>query len=356
MSKPGDVSIPAEIWPDVCSILGRFCHVGKTGLSHAPDSLYLNQGQLKKANSELLRWMAQIGLLVALERRGEIYAFRLSDEWQEWALAEGESGEHELPPPIDPQQLQAAIAHYGPMGLRTLSHIALGDSHALDQRLDLVAGLPDIWVQPDAQVKGANLVRVAGLQASSPWGMYPNHWKRPGLFLWEWEIDQLKLLSMGQRLALIENPYPFWELMEKWAGQNVTLVCLHGETLGGHAIAGTALGRFLTLACAYTPGIETIIWRDPDPSGLVIACNAYRFVEELGAKPRFWMMGGDTLDRIEEIVLAERKLQSLSDKDRAMLEATVHPDLTPLHTAMRAREAKGEQEALVCLYERIGWL
>ncbi|HNT73505.1 MAG TPA: DUF2399 domain-containing protein [Anaerolineae bacterium] len=257
----------------------------------------------------------------------------------------------------DQARCRAAVAAYGPLGLRTLAHLAFGDSHRLDNwrsltqeqlvnRLGLERG--DCWVQADAADRDTgNIVRVGGYLT----GYYPGatlgpRWIPPGYYLWPWDVECLQLTSVGERLLLVENPYPMWELLRRWQGQSITLVCLHGET---HFERGesSALGNFLHIVFSANPGLVTWIWCDPDPAGLRIAQNAYQWVEDLGGTPAYRQMDETVLDRLTALVLAEQKLRPLDMQQRQqLLEMRVAPDLEALRHAMLQHGAVGEQEAL----------
>jgi len=254
------------------------------------------------------------------------------------------------------EKLEKTIIRYGGMGLRTAAHLGFGDSHYFDGRqLPTTCG-GRLWVQADAKVEGVNLVRAAGkLVLETPSASFRSTWERPGHYLWEWDIAHCdpKSIEVGRKLVLIENPYPYWELLPFCSDAPVTFVCLHGETLWDHETTlGQALGLFLQKIYQAAPGLETWIWCDPDPSGLLIASNAYRLAQALGGAPRFWMMDGDILARIELLVLGQPKLKPLTEKDAQLLSSSfIHTELQPLAGEMRSRGLKGEQEGLI----RDGW-
>ncbi len=260
------------------------------------------------------------------------------------------TGQTQAKPQLDQNCIRKAIERYGPLGLRTAAHLAFGNSHALDG-ID-VPDIPGLWIQPDARVAGASLVRVGGQFAlRSPTRQWETTWERPGHFLWEWEVTASipDTLKIGQRLLLIENPYPMWELLSRLKNEDVTLVCLHGETLRSADLSeGNAIRAFLSLVFHRFPSISTEIWCDPDPAGLFIAANASQLVKNLGGKPSFLKMDHRTFDEIEQLSLAERKLRALTPEDQSLLNRFSLPiPLQILAQQMRSKGIKGEQEGLV---------
>jgi len=250
------------------------------------------------------------------------------------------------------EKLEKTIIRYGDMGLRTAAHLGFGDSHYFDGRQPSTNCGGRLWAQADAKVEGANLVRVAGkLALETPSVSFRSTWERPGHYLWEWDIARCdpKHLEVGRKLVLIENPYPYWELLPFCSDAPITFVCLHGETLWDHETnLGKALGLFLQKVYQAEPGLETWIWCDPDPAGLLIASNAYRLAQSLGGAPRFWMMEEDILTRLELLVLVQPKLKSITEKDAQLLTSSaIHTDLQPLAFEIRERGLKGEQEGLI---------
>ena len=247
--------------------------------------------------------------------------------------------------------VQVAFERYGILGLKTLSQIAFGDSKQLTANTLIASDIsPDTyWVQPDAVTIGASVVRVGGLvQLSGSTASYLPRWELPGHYLWDWEIANLTVETIGNCLYLIENPYPMWELMRRFANLPIAFACVHGETqfeLGDES----ALAICLKKIYAHSPGLETFIWCDPDPAGLNIANNAYALVEALGGKPRFWLMNGDVLGYIESMVIAEQRLKTLDEPRRHMLEKLkLNQELESLRQVILTKGAYGEQEALVC--------
>lgn len=247
--------------------------------------------------------------------------------------------------------IQVAYERYGVLGLKTLSHIAFGDSKQLITSALSASGVsPDnYWVQSDAVTIGASVVRVGGqihLRGSTT--NYLPRWELPGHYLWDWEIANLTVETVGNRLYLIENPYPMWELMRRFAHLRIAFACVHGETQFELADE-SALAICLKKIYAHSPGLETLIWCDPDPAGLKIANNAYALVEALGGKPQFWLMNGDILGHIERVLIAEQRLKILDEPRRHMLEKlTLNQELESLRQAILTKGAYGEQEALVC--------
>lgn len=250
------------------------------------------------------------------------------------------------------ENLEMVIAQYGSLGQRTVAHLGFGDSHYFDGRQRNANNNEHFWVQADAKVEGANLVRVAGeLTFETPAASFHTTWERPGHYLWEWDIARCNIdnLKVGKKLILIENPYPFLELLSICQNLPITLVCLHGETLWDHQTKlDHTLAIFLQKVYKSAPGLDTMIWCDPDPSGLLIASNAHKLVQTLGGSPRFWMMDGDILSRIDELVLAQVKLKPISEKDIQVLRSSaVNVELRALADEIKLRGLKGEQEGLV---------
>lgn len=247
--------------------------------------------------------------------------------------------------------VQAARERYGTLGLKTLSQIVTGDSKRLSESLLTGAGIDKnaYWVQPDAITVGASVVRIAGrVELRGPAVEIHPTWQPPGHYLWDWEIPSLTVEQVGERLLLIENPYPMWELMRRFPNAPVTLACIHGET---QFLAGqnSALALFLERVFTRFRNLETLIWCDPDPGGLQIAVNAYVLVKGLGGNPRFWQMDEQVLDRLEELVIAKDRLQTLDDERRVLLaQMELGAELEPLRQTILARGMYGEQEALVC--------
>jgi hypothetical protein len=250
------------------------------------------------------------------------------------------------------ENLEMVIAQYGSLGQRTVAHLGFGDSHYFDGRQLNTNNNERFWVQADAKVEGANLVRVAGeLTLETPAASFRTTWERPGHYLWEWDIARcfVDSLKVGKKLLLIENPYPYWELLSICQNSSITLACLHGETLWDHQTKlDHTLAIFLQKVYKSAPGLDTWIWCDPDPSGLLIASNAYKLVQTLGGSPRFWMMGADILSRIEALVLGQNKLKPATEKDmQLLLISTIHSELQPLANEIKSRGLKGEQEGLI---------
>jgi hypothetical protein len=202
-------------------------------------------------------------------------------------------------------------------------------------------------LQPDALVQGSNVVRLGGrLALTTEQARYGDVWLRPGHFLWDWEAEQVQVQAVGQRLLLIENSYPYWELLGRWAGEDVTLVCIHGETRHRTEL-GSALHDLLARIYAFAPGLPTYIWCDPDPGGLAIAANAYTAVNGLGGRADFWLMDEQALNHIENLVLAPEPLRPLTGRESIELAHRSLPAaLEPLRAALLRRNQKGEQEAL----------
>ncbi len=248
--------------------------------------------------------------------------------------------------------LERVVARYGSLGQRTAAHLGFGDSHYFDGcQLPTDCG-GRIWTQADAKVEGANLVRLAGeLTLETPSAVYCSTWDRPGHYIWEWELARClpDRLQVGQKLLLIENPYPYWELLTICRNSSLTLLCLHGETLREHeARLGQALTVCLQKIYQAAPRLETWIWCDPDPSGLLIASNAYKLASSLGGAPLFWRMEAGVLAEIEGLVFASPGLRPITEKDRQLLRASeIHPELQPLAREIQGRGLKGEQEGLV---------
>ncbi len=251
------------------------------------------------------------------------------------------------PLPIDWSILHRVTDKYGQLGLRTASQIAFGKSHRLDN-----INLPDslnLWQQPDPKIEGAGVIRLAGKMALKlPYAVFYDRWDIPGLYLWEWDIRNLDIQGIGKSLFLIENPYPMWELMRRWVRRNVTLICLHGfENVSRTSV----LASFLERVYLKFPHLNTQIWCDPDPQGLKIATYTHQLVSLLGGQGQFWLMDENIFESLENIILADTKLQHL-DRDTEDYQILgnldmLHPDLHPLANVLQKRNQKGEQEALV---------
>jgi hypothetical protein len=235
------------------------------------------------------------------------------------------------------------------MGKRTLSHLVFGDSHRLDA-IPLPEGFPG-WEISDVRIEGGNVVRMGGrFTIETPFASYHPCWTPPGLFLWDWQIAQIKMdaFEVGDSLLLIENPYPMWELMLRDKDQKTSYVCLHGETLRSKDCRiADALRSFLKIVLLCKPGLPVKIWSDPDPAGLIIASNAYSIVTDLGGCPEFHRMDPEVLDEISSSVLLKPGLKVLTETDQQLLSLRViHPFLSSLADKMKANMAKGEQEIM----------
>lgn len=251
--------------------------------------------------------------------------------------------------------IQEALQKYGPLGLRTISHLALGDSHRLDNVDVRKLGFDQIWVQPDVGVRGESVVRAAGrLSFSTNHSIYQDCWRLPGYVFWKWEIDSMKVdtLCVGSSLLLIENPYPYWELLKRWEGKDISLICLHGETRhGSNTESEAALQSLLAKIYSRYPLLKTGIWCDPDPGGLAIASHAYNLAKNLGGSPYFINMDRSVLRRIEELSSSSLPLQSLVTEDHeTLMKGDFNAQLEGLRKEITSRNQKGEQEGLVVTF------
>jgi hypothetical protein len=268
-----------------------------------------------------------------------------------------QAGKLRVPKKRSPRQIEqwraqaaVAVSRFGSLGLKTLSQIITGNTKTLlPSDLELLGLTPaQCWVQPDITVHGANLVRVAGdIELESATQTCRPRWDVPGHFIWDWNIDALRVECIGTRLILVENPYAMWELMRRFPNGSTAYLCLHGETHFESSLDST-LGRLLAKVYTHTPRLETWIWCDPDPAGLRIANHAHDLVQKLGGQSRFWQMDAGALDRLTRLILVSEHLRSVDEKPlRTFAELNLHPDLEPLRQAILQRRAGGEQEALV---------
>ena len=249
---------------------------------------------------------------------------------------------------LDWELVRKSLQRYGTMGLRTVSHIAFGSSHTLDTISLPLEFTNQVWTQPDAVPVGSDVIRVGGLlEFTSSSGRFTERWSRPGHFIWAWDIEDLEVETVGQKLLLIENPYPYWELIARLKGSPISLVCLHGETRH-HDAYQSALSNILAKIYKKHPDLDTYIWCDPDPGGIFIASNAAQLVKKLGGRAQFMNMGPEVFDELGEVLLSEKSVQPISQAEKDWLKRTdIHPDLQPLVRLMIEKEIKGEQEALV---------
>lgn len=248
---------------------------------------------------------------------------------------------------LDWELVEEAYQRYGMLGLRTMAHIAFGASHSLDT-ISLPSEFENkVWIQPDAIPVGSDVIRMGGqLEFTSPSGKFTERWSRPGHYVWDWDVEELQIEAVGQKLLLIENPYPYWELLTRLKNQPVSLICIHGETRH-HDAQQSALGKVLGYIYQKYPNLDTYIWCDPDPGGIFIAGNAFRLVRKMGGNAQFFKMGTDTFDQLGEVLLSEKSVQQISQTEKDWLNKTeFHPDLSPLAKLMLSKGIKGEQEAL----------
>ena len=243
--------------------------------------------------------------------------------------------------------VESAYQRYGRLGLRTMAHIAFGASHSLDTISIPPEFENKIWLQPDAISIGSDLIRVGGLlEFTSPSGKFTERWSRPGHYIWDWDIAELQIGAIGQKLLLVENPYPYWELFARLKDQSVSLICIHGETRHHHA-QQSALGKILGYIYQKYPNLDTYIWCDPDPGGVFIASNAARLVQKMGGRSQFFKMDPGVFDRLEEVLLSKKSTRPISQPEKDWLQSTeIHPDLLPLAKFMFADGLKEEQEGL----------
>ena len=199
------------------------------------------------------------------------------------------------------------------------------------------------------------LPRLGGnLSIQTPYTTYSIRWTPPGHFIWSWDIDEMipDSLSVGSKILVIENPYAYWHMLKHFAGQDWTLICLHGETRQPGFLGEDAdLHRILKLIVTRAPHAVFEIWCDPDPGGLVMATNAMDIIKNIGGKASFCMMDDKTLNRIESLVIADNKLLPLDENDVSILQiGPIHTDLLPLANEIKRRQQKGEQECLAMVY------
>ena len=248
---------------------------------------------------------------------------------------------------LDWTLIRKALQRYGSLGLRTAAHIAFGSSHSLDT-ISLPSEFQNqVWVQADAIPVGGDVIRVGGLlEFRSPSGQFIERWSRPGHYIWAWDVEELKIAKVGQKLILIENPYPYWELLARLKGLPISLICLHGETRHHEAVQ-SALGNVLGRIYEKHPNLDTYIWCDPDPGGVFIAGNAFKLVKKLGGNAQFLKMGIEAFDELHDVILSQELDHPISSTEKNWLKnIEIHPDLQPLANFMISKEIKGEQEGL----------
>ena len=248
---------------------------------------------------------------------------------------------------LDWSQVHEAVRRYGSLGLRTAAHIAFGSSHSLDT-ISLPSEFENkVWIQPDAIPVGSDVIRVGGLlEFISPSGKFTERWSRPGHYIWDWDVEDLQIEKIGHTLILVENPYPYWELLARLKGLPISLICIHGETRH-HDAAQSALGNVLARIYQKKPQLDTYIWCDPDPGGIFIADNAYRLVKKMGGNARFLKMGIEVIDELNGVLLSKESVRPISQPEKEwLIKMNVHPELLPLAKLMLSKEVKGEQEAL----------
>jgi hypothetical protein len=336
--------ITEKQFPDYCSPQSKNRTAFNTGLG-----LLSNAGVCRVVwESNASRFATQVQLLggreplLTLLRRHHPELLRL------------EKAEREIPH----GPIYQVLERYGPLGLRTASHLAFGDSHRLESIDITKMGIANLWAQPDVIVQGSSVVRIAGrFRLDGTTFTCKDTWTPPGHILWRWQLDEVGRASIttGSRLMLIENPYPYWELVKRWAGEDITFICLHGETRHGSIVeSDAALPVLLAKIFENAPGLSTGIWCDPDPGGLAIASHAYNLVKQSGGQPFFVGMVEETVEWIRAIVLSELPFLKLEEKERAELESSnYHPFLHKLRNWMLESGTKGEQEGLVILEEEI---
>lgn len=335
--------------PALHPLVDLFDKQGVKDWEYAPDSLRLTEGKLRTISPDVLEWAVKEGALIAIERNGKPFAYRISEGWQDWLLS---FVSHEEPSrTIDWAQIEKVHVRYGRLGLRIASQIAFGDSHYLDDTAVPIPYSEMVWAIPDAIPHGANIVRFGGkFCLSTPFSTFSERWIVPGHFLWSWDIASIitSSVSTADYILLVENPYAFWHLMNTLKGEEIGLICLHGETRRNSLLNEDAdLYRLLQAVITQGNQPQIFIWCDPDPGGLVMATNALEIITKLGGKASFLMMDKEALAWIEEISLSSQPLRSLTEKDQAILHTKhFHNDLNPLAQEMIRRNCKGEQECL----------
>jgi hypothetical protein len=335
--------------PVLIPLIDLFVKFGQKDWEYAPGCLRLTEGKVKKFPAEVLNWAIDEGLIIAIERNGTPFAYRISESWQDWLICHASSQVENMK--LDWSYLNRVYDRYGQLGLRVASHLAFGNSHALDNIV-----IPDpfrsmVWTYSDPIAKGASVVRAGGMiHIETPFTSHLPKWNVPGHYLWPWEVEtiQIEKFEVGQRILLIENPYVYWHILQKITDKDTLLVCLHGETRQpGLLREDASLNYFLRCIVNRNPNAVIQIWCDPDPGGLVMASNAYETIQKLGGNSTFLMMNSNTLEMIEELVVFPSKLQPLDDSDLQTLKsAQLHPDLQGLALEITRRGLKGEQEGL----------
>ena len=158
LTTPSDAIIPSI--PSILSLINLFANLGQADWEYAPSSLRLTESKVRKIPSEILNWAVNEGLIIAIERKGAVIAYRINDAWQDWMLQYATPKDLELS--IDWSKLDTVFEKYGRLGLRIAAQLAFGNSHALDS-----LKIPDpykekVWIWRDAVLSGANVVRVGG--------------------------------------------------------------------------------------------------------------------------------------------------------------------------------------------------
>ena len=352
LTTPSDAIIPSI--PSILSLINLFANLGQADWEYAPSSLRLTESKVRKIPSEILNWAVNEGLIIAIERKGAVIAYRINDAWQDWMLQYATPKDLELS--IDWSKLDTVFEKYGRLGLRIAAQLAFGNSHALDS-----LKIPDpykekVWIWRDAVLSGANVVRVGGhISIQTPYVTYSDRWTPPGHFIWSWDIAEMfpDKLSIGNRILVVENPYAYWHMLKHFSGQGWTFICLHGETRQPRFLSEDAdLHRLFQLIINRYPVSMFEIWCDPDPGGLVMATNALNMIQELGGKASFCMMDGKALNKIETLVISENRLLPLDDNDISILKSgPIHQDLMPLSHEIEKRQKKGEQECLALVFQ-----
>ena len=349
----GRFSVPSDsVLPSLQALLpliDLFSRYAKADAEYAPGCLRLTTGKLQKFPIDVLEWAVQEGIVVSVERQGKPCAYRLSATWQPWLLER--CSVYQKSKAVDWSRIDAVYGRYSQLGLRIAAQIAYGNTHYLDGLQIPSEYQEKVWAFPDAIVRGANVVRVGGrFMMDTLWTSCRERWSLPGHYLWSWEIEATEpyQVQSASQVLLIENPYAFWQMMKTFAGQDYALICLHGESRQpGFLSEDAALYQLFQKLLGQPHPPSFSIWCDPDPGGLVMATNANQIIRALGGQSSFFMMQPDCLDRLESIVMAERRLLPITVEDEQILSTNaIHPNLHPLADVIRQRARKGEQEAL----------
>jgi hypothetical protein len=352
LTNPSDEMLSSL--PNLLPLIDLFNRQGEEGWEYAPGSRRLTGGKVQKISNDILEWAVGEGLIVRIERNGKAIAYRTSEAWHSWLLEHASPLNYE--PALDWSKLELVFQKYGRLGLRIAAQLAFGNSHALDAITIPIEYKDNLIFWRDAIPSGANIIRVGGrVSFKTPYATFSERWAPPGHFIWSWDISELlpETLKVASKILVVENPYAYWHMLTHLAGQDWTLICLHGETRQSGLMNEDAdLFRLVQLMVKSVLQPEFKIWCDPDPGGVVMATNMRSVIERAGGRATFCMMDECVLDKIESISLADEKLLVMNEIDNRILHSgPIHKDLTPLSFEMGRRQKKGEQECLALVFQ-----